>query len=150
MARSPYYRNTYRNDLLTKINSLPGQVFTREELSIDTSNKEQLRLNRALKAFLAEGILIKVSHGLYAKATQMRFSNGETRTVLQASFEEVAVEALDKLNIQWELSSAIQAYNRGETTQIPAVFSVSLRSRFRGSIRAEGRHLLFERKVNAR
>lgn len=40
--------------------------------------------------------------------------------------------------------------HRGETTQVPAVFSVQLKSRFRGKIHAEGRSVVFEGKVNAR
>jgi len=145
-----HYSNTYRESLLSKIESFQGQVFTRKDLESDYSNQAQLRLNRALKAFLKEGLILKISHGLYAKAEPMSFTNGKIKPVLQESFETVAMEALNKLNVKWELGSAIQEYNRGETTQVPAVFSVQLKSRFRGKISVEGRSLVFERKVNAR
>lgn len=150
MQRPHHYRKDHRALLLDKIRSMESQVFVREDLSDDHSNREQLRLNRALKTFIDEGLIIKISHGLYARATKMNFLNGETKTVLEDSFESVAIQALDKLGIKWEFGRAIQEYNRGETTQIPAVFSVQLHSRFRGSISAEGRTLIFEDKKNAR
>lgn len=145
-----YYNNAYRKELLQKIESFHNQVFTRQDLISDYSNQAQLRLNRALKAFMTEGRILKISHGLYAKSEPMIFANGKTKPVLQESFETVAMEALNKLNVKWELGSAIQEYNRGEATQVPAVFSVQLKSRFRGNIFAEGRSVVFEGKINAR
>lgn len=148
--RADHYNNAYRDSLRRKINRFTGQVFSRNDLSRDHSNREQLRLNRALNAFMKEGLLIKISHGLYAKAELMVFPNGKTKPVLQSSFEEVAIETLNKLNIKWEFGRAIQEYNAGKTTQVPAAFIVRLKSRFRGTINAEGRAILFEGKVNAR
>jgi hypothetical protein len=72
------------------------------------------------------------------------------QAVLTEPFETVVTEALDKLGVKWELGSAIRHYNAGKTTQVPAVFSVRLKSRYRGSIHAEGRALIFEGGINAR
>ena len=63
----------------------------------DQSNTEQLRLNRALNAFIDQGLVMKISHGLYVTAMPMTLANGQTRTKLQDSFESVAIEALNKL-----------------------------------------------------
>lgn len=145
-----HYDNPYRERLRKKITHLSGQVFERKDLTQDQSNTEQLRLNRALNAFIDQGLVMKISHGLYAKAMPMTLPNGQTRTVLQDSFESVAIEALNKLGLQWEWGEAIQAYNQGETTQIPSRFSVKLHSRFRGTIQAEGRSVVFEGDINAR
>jgi len=145
-----HYQNIYRVALRRKIEALSSLVFTRNDLTKNRSNREQLRLNRALKAFLDEGLIIKLSYGLYAKAEQMTFPGGETKTVLRDSFESVALQALNKLGVNWEFGDAIQAYNRGETTQIPAVFTVRLKSRFRGTISADDRSVTFEGGVNAR
>jgi len=150
MRRPQHYNKTYRTQLLDKIEHLDSAVFDRNDLTHDHSNKAQLRLNRALKTFISEGHILKISHGLYAKAMNMKFPDGKVKTVLRDSFESVAIQALDKLGVEWELGQAIQAYNRGETTQIPVVFSVQLRSRFRGNISAEGKTLIFEDNVNAR
>lgn len=149
MNKPSHYKNAYRISLRRKIESLRGQVFDRDDLTQDHSNKEQLRLNRALKAFASEGLIIKISHGLYAKAEKMAFSSGD-KIVLRKSFESVAMEALNKLGLKWEFGSAIQEYNRGESTQIPATFTIKLKSRFRGSISAEGKSVIFEDDLYAR
>lgn len=147
--RPTHYKKAYRDKLLSRIARLKGQVFTRTDLSKDHSNKEQLRLNRALNILMENSSILKISHGLYAKAMKIDLPNGITKTALQDSFELVAMEALTKLGVKWELGRAIQEYNRGETTQVPAVFSIQLHSRFRGTISAEGRTVLFEGGVNA-
>jgi len=148
--RPNHYNNRYRDLLKRKIGCLAGEVFSRCDLSRDDSNREQLRLNRALNIFIEEGFLIKISHGLYAKAKLMTLPNGKAKPVLQASFEEVAIEALNKLAIKWEFGRAIQEYNAGKTTQVPTTLTIRLKSRFRGTISAEGRSVLFEDSTNAR
>ena len=150
MSAAYHYQNTYRKKLLSQIESMNTEVFTRDDLTHSHSNKIQLRLNRALKAFIDQGKIIKVTHGLYAKAMQMKFPNGKIKIVLRDSFEAIAILALNKLGVRWEFGRAIQAYNRGETTQVPAVFSIKLHSRFRGSISVEGRRVIFEGGINAR
>ena len=150
MNEKRHYQNAFRKALLTRIKQLEDTVFSRQDLLSDKSNQAQLRLNRALNALVDEGHVIKISHGLYARAIKLSFPNGEIQIVLEESFEKVAIAALNKLGVKWEFSGAIQAYNSGETTQVPAVFSIKLKSRFRGTIEAEGRKLIFEGKKYAR
>lgn len=150
MASRNHYTNNYRRELLGKIESLNGHVFRRADLSQNLSNQGQLQLNRALKSFVDKGLIMKIAHGLYAKAMKMDFKGEGEKIVLRDSFENVAIEALDKLGLEWEFGQAIQAYNRGETTQIPIKFEVRLHSRYRGSIAAEGRQVIFEGRMNAR
>ncbi len=150
MHANTHYKNTYREKLLGKIESLNTSVFTRDDLTRSHSNQAQLRLNRALKTFIDQGHIVKVSHGLYAKAEPITLPNGKNKIILRDSFESVAIAALNKLGLHWEYGSAIAAYNRGETTQVPAAFSVKLHSRFRGTIAAEGRKVIFEDGINAR
>ena len=150
MSRLHHYNKTTRTKLKEKIESLPGQVFKREDLSHDHSNREQLHLNRALKAFIEDGLITKIGHGLYAKAEIMSFKNGRKKLVLRESFEDVVMEAFNKMGIKWELGTAIQEYNRGNTTQVPSSFIIKLKNRFRGKIQAEGRTVIFEDNTNAR
>ena len=150
MNRKNHYNNTFRDELRKKIHHINSHVFSRTDLIQDHSNQAQLRLNRALRAFIDEGIIIKIAHGLFAKAEPMTFPSREMQAVLTEPFEAVATEALDKLGVKWELGRAIRDYNAGKTTQVPAVFSVRLKSRFRGSIYAENRKLIFEGGINAR
>ena len=145
-----HYNNSYRNALRDKINRMRSRVFSRDDLTTDHSNREQLRLNRALNVFMVEGLIIKIAHGLFAKAELMNFPDGKVRVVLTEPFESVATEALNKLGVKWEFGRAIRDYNEGRTTQVPSAFSIQLKSRFRGSIHAEGRQVIFEGGKNAR
>jgi hypothetical protein len=150
MNRKNHYNNTFRDELREKINRITSHVFSRSDLIQDYSNQAQLRLNRALRTFIDEGIIIKIAHGLFAKAEPMNVPGRAMQAVLTEPFEAVVTEALDKLGVKWELGSSIRDYNAGKTTQVPAVFSVRLKSRYRGSIHAEGRALIFEGGINAR
>ena len=150
MKKPTHYNNTYRDDLRDKINLMKGRVFARDDLTYDHSNREQLRLNRALNAFIDEGMIIKIAHGLFARAEPMSFPDGKIKVVLTDAFESVAMEALNKLGVKWELGTAIRDYNEGKTTQVPSAFTVQLKSRFRGSIHAQGRQVIFEGGINAR
>lgn len=145
-----HYNNTFRDALRNRIERLTHHVFSRSDLTQDHSNKEQLRLNRALRAFMEEGFIIKIAHGLFAKAEPMTFPDKKIKAVLTEPFETIATEALDKLGVKWELGRAIRDYNEGKTTQVPAAFTVRLKSRYRGSVSAEGRTLIFEGGINAR
>ncbi|AGH55362.1 hypothetical protein [Legionella pneumophila] len=145
-----HYNNTYRDALRHRINGITNHVFSRSDLTQDHSNKEQLRLNRALRTLMDEGFIIKIAHGLFAKAEPMTFPDNTIKAVLIEPFEAVATEALDKLGVKWELGSAIRDYNEGKTTQVPAAFTVRLKSRYRGAVSAEGRTLIFEGGINAR
>lgn len=148
--RKKYYNNAFRDALKEKINHISDKVFSRSDLIEDRANREQLRLSRALQALINEGLIIKVAHGLYARAEPVTLPGHEVKAVLTAPFEAVAVEVLDKLGVKWEFGSAIRDYNEGKTTQVPAVFTVRLKSRFRGSIHAGRRKLVFEGGINAR
>ena len=150
MGGRKHYNSSFRKQLRSKINNFKTNVFSRHDLSNDRSNKEQLRLNRALRTFMDEGLIIKISHGLFAKAELIEFHNKELRPVLKNSFEATAIEALNKLNIKWELGRAIKEYNEGKTTQVPVLFTVRLKSRFRGSIYLGTKKLIFEDNVNTK
>src|SRR3989344_3115461 len=145
-----HYNNSYRQKLRRKIESLPEEVFRRKDLVKNTSSNAQLRLTRALDAFLEEGFIHKISHGLYAKAKIINLPTGENHIIPTKEFELIAMQALDKLHVAWELGSAIQAYNKDETQQIPARFTIRLKSRFRREISVGNRKVYFEGGVNAR
>ena len=151
MGKKPsHYNNSYRNALRNKISLMKSRVFSRDDLTTDHSNSTQLRLNRALNVFMDEGLIIKIAHGLFAKAELMSFPDGKDKVILTEPFESVAIEALNKLGVKWEFGRAIRDYNEGRTTQVPSTFTIQLKSRFRGSIHAEGRQVIFEGGINAR
>jgi len=148
--RPKHYKNPYRANLLRRIEALNAHVFTRSDLIGDHNSNAQLRLTRALNAFVEAGQIIKVARGVYAKGESIELRPGVKQTVLRKSFEEVVVEVLGRLGIKWRYGQAIQDYNAGKTQQIPVRFEVRLESRYRGHIAAEGRQVYFEKNINAK
>ena len=161
------YMNAYRKQLIKTVELLPGEIFQRNDLNkfqlnpqlrlsadivdIDNrkSNREQLRLNRALNFLKAQGLIIKIGHNLYAKAQSVQIKEKQ-RILPRVSFEQLAYEALNKLKIKWQPSEAVLVYNRGETTQVPVNAGVRLKSRFRGKIGIGNHKLIFDGRINAR
>ena len=90
------------------------------------------QVGRALRMLVADGRLLKVGYGLYAKARPNRLT-GESMLAAQGGFNAVAEEALKRLNVKWKTSSAIKAYRSG-STQIPANTEVVVLERFNRKI----------------
>jgi tagatose-1,6-bisphosphate aldolase non-catalytic subunit AgaZ/GatZ len=86
----------------------------------------QSRVTRALAELIAEGKLIRIGYGVYAKT---RLSSISSETVPALSLSELAEQALEMLGANPRPGAAWQRYNAGETTQIPmgVTFSVSKR-----------------------
>ncbi len=90
------------------------------------------QVGRALRGLVANGKLLKVGYGLYAKARPNRL-NGEPMLAAGGGFSAVAEEALKRLKVDWEQSSAVKAYQTG-STQVPANAEVLVRQRFNRKI----------------
>jgi len=138
------YRNSFREKIRRVIAESEGNVILRSELTKLGSSRQ---ISRALKALVEDGELIKFGYGVYAKAEKSEYVN---MPILQDAFENVCIEALNKLGIGWELGMALKAYNEGRTQQVPVKFIVRLKNRFRGTLGDGRRKLVFERKINAR
>ncbi|MDF9809839.1 hypothetical protein M2116_000789 [Aurantimicrobium minutum] len=84
------------------------------------------RVTRALSELIAEGKLVRLGYGVYAKGRPSVIT-GNTVPVL--TLEELAFEALESLGANPGPSAAQSRYNSGETTQIPmnVAYSVSKR-----------------------
>lgn len=93
------------------------------------------QIGRALRQLIAEGVLIKIGYGLYAKARLNRIT-GKPMLSAQGGFTQVAEEALSRLGVKWEPSRSIQAYQAG-STQIPANAEVIIFDRFNRRIGTE-------------
>ena len=145
-----YYQTEFRQHVKAYIDESLGDVFLRSEIEVDKDNKSQLKLNRALKVLVEHGELLKVGHGVYAKAEKITIGPDSEIVIPRKPFEEVIFEALDKLGVEWELGEAIQAYNRGESTQIPVELTLKLKSRYRGRLSVGDQQVVFEGDVNAR
>lgn len=138
------YKNTFRSKILEYIQEIDKDVIMRAWL-----NKlgEARQISRALKALVDDGVLIKISKGIYVKTKITKYSD---KPIMKISFTEAGIEALKLLNIKWKLGKAIEDYNAGRSQQVPINFIIKLESRFRGEIGDGNRKIIFEGRVNAR
>lgn len=101
-------------------------VFLPKEFS-DLAGEDQVL--RALRRLVAEGRLIRLGYGVYARAARSRLS-GRVMVDSANGFSGAALQALNKLGVLWEPTANTKAYNEGRSTQIPVNPAVKVRSRF--------------------
>lgn len=80
------------------------------------------QVGRVLARFVAEGRLVRVSKGAFAKTRINKFTGKPTAA---GTLEMIAAELFRKLNISVEPSSLVSEYNSGRSTQIPMGATVS-------------------------
>ncbi len=141
---SKRYKNSFMQQVESFIDSFNGEVILRADLN---ALGEYRQVSRAIKALIEDGKLIKLGYGIYAKASTNEYIK---KPVIKIGFDDACLQALNRLGLKWELGSSIQAYNRGESTQVPAKLIIRLKDRYRGEIGYGNRRLIFEDKINAR
>lgn len=90
-----------------------GEVVLRREL---TGFGSAAQLSRALKQLVAEGRLVRIGAGVYAKAKPGPLSG---LPMARQPLGALAAETFDRLGIPWQLGAAQRRYNAGVTTQVP-------------------------------
>lgn len=91
-----------------------GVVILRSELA---SLGSSAQLGRVLASLVAQGKLVRVSKGVFAKTRINRFTGQPTAA---GTFEDIAAETFRKLGVTIAPSQRMAEYNSGQTTQIPA------------------------------
>lgn len=138
------YKGSFRSKILAYIQDMQSDVILRSEIN---ALGEPRQVSRALKALVEDSILIKIGVGIYAKATSTKYLN---TPIIKGGFTNACLQALDKLNVQWEPGQAVKDYNEGRSQQVPVRFVVRLKSRCRRQFNYRGRPLIIERKINAK
>jgi prefoldin subunit 5 len=117
-----------------------AEVFLRKDFQ-DLADYDQV--GRSLRQLVAQGVLIKIGNGLYAKAGVSPLSD---RIVPRRSLRDLATEALKKLRTKVELvpSSYEQTYNEGRTTQVPTGRVLGVKGRINRKIGYDGKYISFE------
>jgi len=90
------------------------------------------QVGRALRTLVAEGKLMKIGYGLYARARPNRLT-GQPMLTVDGGFNEIAQEALNRLRIKWKPADFVSAYQAG-STQVPANAEVIVFDRFNRKI----------------
>ena len=135
-------RLTLRQKMEARIAGRPDSVFLTREF-LDLGGERQVL--RALKALTDAGQLIRLGYGVYARAE----ISSITRQPMLAGggFGPVSRQALDKLKVRWEPTTAERDYNEGRSTQVPMTPRVRLGSgdRFSRQLRYKSMELTIER-----
>lgn len=139
-----YYQKSLKFKVLDRIKQMPGIIVLREDIE-DMGIPRQI--SRCFKDLVEMGELVKIGYGVYAKSY---ISENLKRPVIQGSFGQACKEALTKLGVKWEPGSAEQAYNSGQSTQVPARTIIQLKSRYRGHLGYGNRKLIVEKGINAK
>jgi hypothetical protein len=129
---------TLEDRLLKRIDRKRCDVFLRADFD-DLGGYDQV--GRALRKIVTEGRLVRIGQGLYARA-RPSISSGEP---VPARGITTLTEALDRVGIKTVPTRLEQAYNAGETTQVPTGRVVGVTRRVRRRIGYSGINLNFER-----
>lgn len=121
--------DTLESRIRDKIRKSRRTVFLREDFAT-LGGYDQV--GRALGQLKAQGRLVRIGQGLYAKARKNRIT-GKPMLAAPGGFEQVAKEALDRLGVKWEPASAEKAYQAGGK-QVPAKVVVKVKSPFHRGI----------------
>lgn len=113
-------------------------VFVREDFE-DIGGYDQI--GRILRQLAANGKLIKIGYGLYAKAKRSSLTGD---IVPIAPLPALAKEALERLGVQIAPSRLEQDYNAGRTTQIPTGRMIAVKGRISRKIGYNGAYVSYE------
>ena len=102
------------------------------------------QVGRALRELVAEGKLLKIGYGLYAKA-RISSITGKPMLASSGGFKAVSEQALERLGVAWQPSDELVRYNKGETTQVPVNAKVIVKKRFNRKISLREMQLQVER-----
>lgn len=94
-------------------------VVLRSELSAMGSTSQ---VGRVLARLVADGKLVRVSKGAFAKTRINKFTG---QPAPAATLEAIAAELFRKLGVDVAPSQLVEEYNSGKTTQIPMAVTVS-------------------------
>ena len=119
-----------------------GLVVLRSEFSRMGSDSQ---VGRVLARLVAEGRLVRVSKGAFAKARINKFTGQPTPA---GTLEDVAAELFRKLNVEIAPSRLADDYNSGRSTQIPMRATVNTgRRRISRKVTVGGRTLSYENNL---
>jgi hypothetical protein len=125
-------RDSLRRQIALQIERSPDTVFLPREFACLGGEDQVLR---ALRQLVRQGGLVRLGYGVYGRAVRSRLS-GEPMLYSESGFLGAARQALTKLGVSWEATSAERAYNEGRTTQVPVNPVVRVKGRFSRRLRS--------------
>ena len=132
--------NTLESRVRYRLSRSKDLVFTPMDF-LDLSDRDQT--GRVLRKLVAEQSLVKIARGLYAKT---KISSATGKIIPVKTLPVLAKEGLTKIGARVVPSRAEQAYNSGETTQVPTGRVIAIKGKrvFR-KIGYNGNYIVLER-----
>lgn len=134
-------KRTLQEKIQVRINKSPRLAFIPSDF-FDLSDRDQV--GRVLRTLVRNKKLVRLGQGIYAKTKPGILGD---KPVLAAGFTTVAKDALAKLKVNTYPSRAEQAYNSGESTQIPTGLMIGVNNRISRKLTYNGRSIKYERVV---
>ena len=131
-------KQTLRNRMSYRIKRSAVPVFVPDDFR-DLSDNDQI--GRVFRNFIKSGFLIKIGQGIYARSKLSKLTGKPT---LEKPIQDLAKDALEKLGVKVMPSSFEQAYNEGQTTQVPTGRVIGVKGRVSRKIGYNGRYVTFE------
>ncbi|MFA6011318.1 MAG: hypothetical protein WC799_15135 [Desulfobacteraceae bacterium] len=127
--------DTIESRLIQRINRKRCNVFFADLGGYD-------QVGRALRLLVSKGRLVKIGQGIYNRAEASPF-DGTPSPV--KGIRVLAAEALGRLGVKTTPTLFEQAYNSGQTTQVPSGRVVTVNKRVHRKIWYNGIYVSFER-----
>lgn len=133
--------NTLKSLVERRLQNKQRDVFTPKDFAALAGEDQVLR---ALRTLTREQKLVRLGYGIYARARKSELS-GRMVLANPQGLLGAARQALDCLNVKWELSESQRAYNAGQSTQVPVNPVIRVKGRFSRKLRYGGTELVIER-----
>lgn len=122
---------TILDKVKTRVRRSKHSVFLRADFT-DIADYDQV--GRALRTLVREGNVMKIGYGLYVRARKNRIT-GKLMADNPAGTDGVMIEAMEKLEVEYQLDELSSMNMVGESTQIPANIKIRPKSpRFKRKI----------------
>lgn len=138
------YQDSIEYKISNRLRAIKGSVVLRKDLN-DIGSYRQI--SRTLTILIAKKKLVKISAGIYAKAYTSEYTD---MPLIKNGIDSTLRQALKRLGIAFEPSSAEKDYNEGKSTQVPVKNIVKLKNRCRRRIGYGNIKLIFEKNINAK
>lgn len=106
---------------------------------LDLSSRDLI--HKALRKLIARDILIRVGHGIYAKA---KSSSLNQKVIPEKNLRSIAEVILRKIGVQVLSTQFEQDYMNGKSTQVPTGLVIGVDRRVNRKIGFNGRFVKFE------
>ena len=131
-------KDTLKSKITYRIRRSKASVFVRDDFK-DIGGYDQV--GRVLRKLVKQGLIVRLGYGVYARTKK----SSVTGTIVpEKSLTELAKELLDKFGVKVAPSSAKEAYNSGESTQVPTGRVIGVQGRIVRKISYNGKSISFE------